>query len=209
MVTAPGAARFTNGVLVDWEGSNSGTGGVSVTELSWVAPRVCATEYGEVIMEKQELDQDRAAEAARAGWISVLGKARPEALKQTFEHAVAAEAPAYTVLRAPEIGLVMTRGRVGGRGDRFNFGEVTATRCVVRLESGEVGVSYRMGRDKPAAEIAALFDAMRQSPKWAATAERALEALAEDLQAQQALDARRSGATKVQFFTMTRAREQK
>jgi alpha-D-ribose 1-methylphosphonate 5-triphosphate synthase subunit PhnG len=50
---------------------------------------------------------------------------------------------------------------------------------------------------------------MRQSEGWEAAARAALVALADDHQRQAALDARRSGATKVQFFTMTRSREQK
>ena len=155
------------------------------------------------------VNSEGAKDAMRAGWLSVLGRAQPEALKEAFGRAIENGAPEHTVLRAPEIGLVMTRGRVGGRGDRFNFGEVTATRCVVQLASGEVGVSYRLGRDKPAAEMAALLDAMRQSPPWEKLAHEAIEGLSAQLREQQALDARRSGATKVQFFTMTRAREQK
>ena len=160
-------------------------------------------------METQPLKHEEAKQAIRAGWLSVLGKASADTLKEAYGRAIENGVPEHTLLRAPEIGLVMTRGRVGGRGDRFNFGEVTATRCVVRLESGEVGVSYRMGRDKAAAEMAALLDAMRQSPAWEELAGEAIEALSTNLREQRALDARRSGATKVQFFTMTRAREQK
>ena len=47
--------------------------------------------------------------------------------------------PGYTALRAPELGLVLVRGRMGGAGDAFNLGEMTLTRAAVRLESGEVG----------------------------------------------------------------------
>ena len=156
-------------------------------------------------MQAPNVDRDEAAEDPRAEWLANLGKAQPEAVRRAFVQATAAGVPKHSLLRAPEIGLVMTRGRVGGRGDRFNFGEVTATRCVVQLESGEVGLSYRMGRDKEAAEMAAILDAMRQSEGWEAAARAALVALADDHQRQAALDARRSGATKVQFFKIGRA----
>ena len=43
--------------------------------------------------------------------------------------------PDYRVLRGPEAGLVMVRGRTGGGGAPFNLGEMTATRCTVRTET--------------------------------------------------------------------------
>ncbi|MFX6998519.1 phosphonate C-P lyase system protein PhnG, partial [Acinetobacter baumannii] len=47
--------------------------------------------------------------------------------------------PAHEELRAPENGLVMVRGRVGGDGAPFNLGEATVSRAAVRLASGEIG----------------------------------------------------------------------
>ena len=44
--------------------------------------------------------------------------------------------PDYEVVRGPETGLVMIRGRVGNTGDAFNMGEALATRCVVSLKDG-------------------------------------------------------------------------
>uniref|UniRef100_UPI0019543B91 phosphonate C-P lyase system protein PhnG n=1 Tax=Klebsiella pneumoniae TaxID=573 RepID=UPI0019543B91 len=41
--------------------------------------------------------------------------------------------PAIRTLRAPEIGLVMVRGRIGGDGAPFNLGEATVTRAAVAL----------------------------------------------------------------------------
>ena len=46
----------------------------------------------------------------------------------------------------------MLRGRIGNKGDRFNVGEVTMTRCVVRHRDDDegavsVGVGYVLGRD--------------------------------------------------------------
>src|SRR4029077_8940626 len=43
--------------------------------------------------------------------------------------------PAHEDVRAAASGLVMLRGRIGGDGAPFNFGEATVTRAAVRLES--------------------------------------------------------------------------
>src|SRR3954451_24896586 len=79
--------------------------------------------------------------------------------------------PAHQDLRAPENGLVMLRGRVGGDGAPFNLGEATVSRAAVRLASGEVGFGYTLGRDRHKAKLIALCDAMVQSDEFAATVE--------------------------------------
>ena len=70
--------------------------------------------------------------------------------------------PAFHKVRGPETGLVMVRGRAGGGGNPFNLGEATVTRATVRLETGEVGHAYCLGRDGDKAVIAACFDALLQ-----------------------------------------------
>src|SRR3977135_2886213 len=76
---------------------------------------------------------------------------------------VAIVVPAYEDLREPETGLVMVRGRIGGDGAPFNLGEASVTRASVRMESGEVGFSYLLGRDHDKARLAAVCDALWQS----------------------------------------------
>ncbi len=70
--------------------------------------------------------------------------------------------PPIVELRPPEIGLVMLRGRIGGDGAPFNLGEATVTRAAVRLETGEVGIAYVLGRDAAKARLAAVLDAPAQ-----------------------------------------------
>ena len=53
--------------------------------------------------------------------------------------------PGYRIVRGPETGLVMARGRVGNVGDVFNVGEVLVTRCVVQLEEKTLGHAWIMG----------------------------------------------------------------
>ena len=60
--------------------------------------------------------------------------------------------PDYEIVRGPETGLVMIRGRVGNTGDAFNVGEALATRCVVSLKDGCLGYAWVLGEDARRAE---------------------------------------------------------
>ncbi len=41
--------------------------------------------------------------------------------------------PTITCCAPPRPGMTLVRGRMGGTGSPFNLGEMTVTRCVVRL----------------------------------------------------------------------------
>lgn len=115
--------------------------------------------------------------------------------------------PSYIRLRGPETGLVMVRGRAGGDGAPFNLGEMTVTRCAVRLEDGTVGHAYVAGRDARQAELAAVLDAALQDGRSRARWMAAVVAPLAEAQAERAArDQRKAAATKVQFFTMTNMR---
>ncbi|MCB8837791.1 phosphonate C-P lyase system protein PhnG [Aurantimonas sp. VKM B-3413] len=112
---------------------------------------------------------------------------------------------AATMLRGPEAGLVMLRGRIGGGGAPFNIGEASVARASVRLSSGEVGHAMVLGRDLDHARLAALFDAGWQRPDWRDAIE--VEVIAPALEARDAADcktAEETEATRVDFFTMVR-----
>jgi len=146
------------------------------------------------------------AVAARRRWMGVLAKAPLAALEQAWTTLV--DPPAYVMLRAPEIGLCMVRGRAGGTGTRFNLGETTMTRCAVRIASGEVGHGYVAGRSIRHAELAALFDALLQSDKRGrALMETLIEPLVAAKQGVLDASARKIAATKVEFFTMVRGED--
>jgi alpha-D-ribose 1-methylphosphonate 5-triphosphate synthase subunit PhnG len=107
------------------------------------------------------------------------------------------------VLRGPEGGLVMVRGRAGGGGAAFNLGEMTVTRCTVRTDTGYVGHAYIAGRNEECAELAALGDALMQDPDRTHELERCvIQPLACDQQARRDERARKAAATRVQFFAM-------
>jgi alpha-D-ribose 1-methylphosphonate 5-triphosphate synthase subunit PhnG len=113
--------------------------------------------------------------------------------------------PAHQDLRAPENGLVMLRGRVGGDGAPFSLGEATVSRAAVRLASGEVGFGYTLGRDGEKARLIALCDALVQSSDFSGAVERDIIApLREQLMARRKQAAAETAATKVDFYTMVR-----
>jgi alpha-D-ribose 1-methylphosphonate 5-triphosphate synthase subunit PhnG len=141
--------------------------------------------------------------AARRARLSVLAKAPAERLKALWS-AHAPEAPAHEVLRAPEIGTVMLRGRAGAVGAPFNLGEMTVTRCSVRLASGTVGHGHVQGRDRDAARAAALIDALAEDGQAAVLEAAILSPLRAEDAARKAARAARAAATKVEFFTMVR-----
>ena len=116
--------------------------------------------------------------------------------------------PAYDEMRAPENGLVMIRGRVGGDGARFNLGEATVSRAVVRLATGEMGFGYVLGRDRAKARLIALCDAMVQTDAYSTVLEsRVIAPIRTGLEAEREMRARQVAATKVDFFTMARGED--
>lgn len=150
------------------------------------------------------------AVARRQRWMSALAKTDPRELARYW--ASLPDLPEWQRVRAPETGMVMTRGRIGGDGRRFNLGEVTVTRCTVLISDGAardiVGHAYVMGRDKTHAERAAVLDALMQEASWASRLERpVIRRLMDAAAARRAVAARKSGATKVDFTTVTRGED--
>lgn len=109
----------------------------------------------------------------------------------------------HDVLRAPETGLVMLRGRMGATGAAFNLGEATVTRCAVRLADGTEGHAYVMGRNGAHARLAALCDALLQADATVLP-QKVIAPLEAKLRARQVEASTKAAATKVDFFTMVR-----
>jgi alpha-D-ribose 1-methylphosphonate 5-triphosphate synthase subunit PhnG len=113
--------------------------------------------------------------------------------------------PAHEILREPESGLVMVRGRIGGDGVAFNLGEATVSRAAVRLASGEVGFGYALGRDREKARMIALCDALVQTDEFAGLVEGSvIEPLRAAMIARRHQKAAETAATRVDFYTMVR-----
>lgn len=143
---------------------------------------------------------------ARKRWMGVLARAETARLETAFS--ALETPPQYEYLRPPEIGMTMVRARAGGKGERFNLGEMTMTRCSVKTADGLVGHGYVAGRDKLHAELAAVFDALLQSPEQAPALTRDIIAPLDERYRNQRLEqSAKTAATKVNFFTMVRGED--
>ena len=143
--------------------------------------------------------------AERKRWMAVLARASATEIEAHLGDTETL--PPHVRLRGPEIGLVMVRGRAGGGGGPFNLGEMTVARCTVRNVEGRVGHAYVAGRDLRRAELAAALDAALQDPaRHDALARAVIGPLAEAQDAARAETARKTAATRVQFFTMATMR---
>lgn len=145
--------------------------------------------------------------AARQAWMRLLSRAPMELLEPALAR-FADSRPQW--LRAPETGLVMARGRIGGSGARFNFGEVSVTRCALRVDAAvvnckAVGIAYVLGRSHRRAELAATADALLQDPLCSELLPSDfLKRIDEWLENQRRERADKAQATRVEFFTVAR-----
>jgi len=143
------------------------------------------------------------SQSRRQDWLAVLAHAPRHLLAQ---HAAAIDWNPLAWLREPEFGLAMLRGRIGGFGDRFNLGEATITRCVVRCADDgldTLGVGYVLGRDEERARWVALFDARLQQPTHQdVLMARVIEPLRAATDTQRQQQRARTAASRVQFFTL-------
>jgi alpha-D-ribose 1-methylphosphonate 5-triphosphate synthase subunit PhnG len=132
----------------------------------------------------------------------------PEALLDQLWRNVESK-PAYGMLRKPESGLVMVRARAGATGEQFNLGEMTVTRCSVRVGGRDgaslSGTAYVAGRSLRKAQIAAIVDALLQDPARHDAIHAAVIAPLEAARTAARQQAQAKAATtRVEFFTMVR-----
>ena len=145
---------------------------------------------------------------ARRRWMGVLARASTAELEAAW--CALPAPPAYSFLRKPETGLVLVRGRAGGTGAAFNLGEMTMTRCAVRLEDSGgnarvTGLGFVAGRDDRHAQLAAVFDALLQMPRHGTAIDAAvIRPIEERLERDRKTAASDVAATRVDFFTLVR-----
>ena len=150
-----------------------------------------------------EITQPDETVRQRQNWMAILSKASAETIEPLWQDVP--DKPTWARLRQPEVGMVMVQARAGGAGQAFNMGEMTVTRCVVRLTTGSTGHAYVAGRDQRHAELAAVIDALMQMPDRRDEIRRIVIDPLFNMQAEaRSRTARRTAATKVDFFTMVR-----
>lgn len=145
-----------------------------------------------------------ASQTERRQWMALLARAPLPLLEKKLGER-ADITPVW--LRRPETGLLMVQGRIGGTGARFNVGEVTVTRCALRLRSdpAPMGVAYIMGRSHRHAHLAAIADALLQiDEERAFVQEKLLGPIAEIIAAEKAQIREKAQATRVNFLTVAR-----
>lgn len=145
----------------------------------------------------------------RKKWMGLLAKAPVNLLSELYQDVVAhlPNALDFKWLRQPEIGGVMVKGRAGATGAAFNMGEMTVTRCSLKLQSGEVGHAYVQGRDKTKAEQAAIIDALMQTDKADMLNEKLLQPIEARLRQTRNTRDEKAQKTKVDFFTLVRGED--
>ena len=141
----------------------------------------------------------------RQDWLGLMATSQADQLASLWDKA--GMAPDYTMLRQPETGAVMVRGRAGSTGDAFNLGEMTVTRASLKLADGHIGHGWCQGRSRRQATIIALVDALMQGEAAPVLDAAILAPLRDARAARHAAKAERAAATKVDFFTMARGED--
>jgi len=143
---------------------------------------------------------------SRADWMRWLARAPTSILTGALDGHIP-DKPLW--LRKPETGLMMVKGRIGGNGETFNLGEITVTRCAIKIKDTQqnerVGIAYVLGRSKRQAFLASVGDALLQDPSnqqyW-------LEQLIKPIKHHILLTSdqknKKAQETKVDFFTVAR-----
>lgn len=141
----------------------------------------------------------------RSQWMAILARAPLDLLEQALGDR-ANQSPEW--LRKPETGLMMIEARAGGTGVRFNLGEVSVTRCALRLANtrvdAPVGIAYVLGRSHKHARLAAMMDAIFLSNADEAFQDQALAPIKQYLQTQRINREKQTATSKVEFFTVAR-----
>ncbi|PLC52534.1 phosphonate C-P lyase system protein PhnG [Pollutimonas nitritireducens] len=149
------------------------------------------------------VNTDDASAGRRQQWMSVLARAK----RQLDAYGSQLREPGYRLIRPPETGMVMVRGRMGASGAAFNLGEMTVTRCVVQLDNGRIGHSYVAGRSKPHAELAALADAHLQGEQHQHWLDALITPLEQEQSVRRGIKTAQAATSKVDFMTLLRGED--
>lgn len=138
--------------------------------------------------------------------ISVLAKSSLQDIRQCWNQSL--DDIDYSTLRPPQTGMVMAVARTEVKGEPFNLGEVSVTRCAIRLNSGETGIGYVMGSSKEHALHVAVLDAIaQQTEQYAAIHNSVIQPLQTKLLQRYQQQQQTTDTTRVDFFTMVRGED--
>lgn len=145
-------------------------------------------------------DSPDALKTARIGWLSILVRVPADdviAAAETLNFS-------YTELKAPEVGLMMTQGRIHASGQPFRLGEVSLTRCVLQDDDGRLGYGQILGRNKSQALAIARLDLGLQRTDSAESIEQQLDVWRAEMAELDGMEQDAVQETRVNFFTLVR-----
>lgn len=147
-----------------------------------------------------------ALKEARLHWLGVCVRVPKENLCQFWN---GLDRPKIRLLKAPEVGLVMTQGRTHGTGTPFRLGEASMTRCVVSDAEnlGLMGYGQTLGRDKELARAIAELDLLAQDIELGPQIDVWIAAWHDELQSMARAEAARVQETRVDFLTLVRGED--
>ncbi|MEZ5854126.1 MAG: phosphonate C-P lyase system protein PhnG [Hyphomicrobiaceae bacterium] len=154
------------------------------------------------------MNEAKPQRSQRQQWMAVLARASSAELDAIVERL--GGLPRHTILKPAATGTVMVEARAGGAGRRFNLGEATMTRCVIRLADSHdtIGFAYALGTDRHKAVVCAVLDALllqpHTGPELHATE---IAPLAARQSAARDLASRKAARTKVNFFSLVRGHD--
>lgn len=138
--------------------------------------------------------------------LSVLAKSSLKDIQQHWEHSL--HDFEYSPLRAPQTGMVMAVARAEGSGEPFNLGEVSVTRCAIKLTTGQTGIGYVMGSSKEHSLHVALLDALAQvDDQYEDIKLKLIQPLQQKIEQRNQQQQQKTAATKVDFLTMVRGED--
>lgn len=153
--------------------------------------------------DMNSIDESQTRQQARMAILAQADGAELKRLWQTLNLD-----PECELLRGPETGLVALRGRIGGGGSPFNFGEATVTRATIKLGNGAIGHAMMLGRDETKVKLAAVIDALANDAAQASKIDKAIiQPLEKTITARDKKRRAETAATKVDFFTMVRGED--
>ena len=159
-------------------------------------------EEMEALHETQEME--------RSKWMGLLARASLDRLEEVLESYTHLK---HDILKPFETVAYMVQARTGSTGQRFNVGEVSVGRMVIKLhlpthedpQRSYVGVAYVKGASEHQTYLTALADALLQESSHHKILLKALlEPISTNLEREQETMNQKVQATRVEFFTVAR-----
>ena len=139
----------------------------------------------------------------RQNWIRILSGADTSRL--ILEYKKLAISVPHTTISGPETGLIMVQARADGSGPRFNLGEMSVSKCLLKVDDRYLGYGMVMGSEPEHARLAALFDGLLQHPDFSSQLKRDLiQKLEQEQKEAEKKMTQETGKSRVEFFTMKR-----